>query len=152
VCRKNASSICRHDTHFHVSCGFSMYTSSGYWSKCLIIIFSLLLGETSSHKSSFVHLYIVIYNMLDRVDQLGSHHWLPPLSLKQGNLPRRSHISLKPIKLRSSLFNSWHLYVSPGRHLSLPSESKEEYFFKVSKPLSLSKIMITLSLHAPSKA
>jgi hypothetical protein len=48
-----------------------------YWSKCLVIIFSLLLGESFGHKSSFVHLYIVICNMLDLVDKLGSHHQLP---------------------------------------------------------------------------
>jgi hypothetical protein len=51
-----------------------MYTSSDYWSKCLIIIFSLLLGESSGHKSGFVHLYVAINNMFDLVDQLGSHH------------------------------------------------------------------------------
>jgi hypothetical protein len=54
-----------------------MYTSFGYWSKYLVIIFSLLLGEYFGHKSSIVHLYAAINNMFDLVDQFGSHHSLP---------------------------------------------------------------------------
>jgi hypothetical protein len=81
-----------------------------YWSKCLVIVFSLLLGESSGHKSGFVHLYIVICNMLDLLDQSwkspltsflvsrknpypSPSDWLPSLSLKQGNLLRRFHVS-----------------------------------------------------------
>jgi hypothetical protein len=47
-----------------------------YWSKCLIKVFSLLLGESSEHKSGFVHLYVVICNMLDLLDQT----WKSPLT------------------------------------------------------------------------
>jgi hypothetical protein len=81
-----------------------------YWSKCLVIVFSLLLGESSGHKLGFVHLYIVICNMLDLLDQSwkspltsflvlrknpypSPSDWLPSLLLKQGNLPRRFHVS-----------------------------------------------------------
>jgi hypothetical protein len=81
-----------------------------YWTKCLIIVFSLLLGESSGHKSGFVHLYTTICNMLVLLDQSWNSlstsllvlrknpypnpsDWLPPLPLKQGNLPRRFHIS-----------------------------------------------------------
>jgi hypothetical protein len=49
--------------------GCSIYIVSDYWSKCLVIVFSLLLGESSGQKLGFVHLYIVICNMLDLLDQ-----------------------------------------------------------------------------------
>ena len=88
----------------------SIYTSFDYWSKCLVIVFSLLLGESSGHKLGLVHLYIVICNMLVLLDQSwkslltsllvsrknpypSPFDWLPSLSLKQGNLPRRFNIS-----------------------------------------------------------
>jgi hypothetical protein len=94
-----------------------------YWRKCLVIVFSLLLGESSGHNSIFVHC-----NMLDLLDQswkstltsllvsrknpyLSLSDWLPSLSLKQGNLPRRFHISFSVIGL------SWHLSPSLGRCL-----------------------------------
>jgi hypothetical protein len=81
-----------------------------YWRKCLVIVFSLLLGESSGHKSGFVHLYIVICNILYLLYQSlkspltsllvsrknpypSPSNWLPRLSLKQGNLPRIFHIS-----------------------------------------------------------
>jgi hypothetical protein len=47
-----------------------------YWNKCLVIVFSLLLGESSGHKLGFVHLYTVICNMLDLEDQ----SWKSPLA------------------------------------------------------------------------
>jgi hypothetical protein len=81
-----------------------------YWSKCLVIVFSLLLGESSGQKLGFVYLYSVICNILDLLDQYWKSpltsllvsrknpypslsDWLPPLLLKQGNLPRIFHIS-----------------------------------------------------------
>lgn len=64
--------------------------------------------------------------------------WLPPLPLKQGNIPRRFHVSDKSLKLRSNLLNSWHIFVNLGRHLF--------------SHMIISKIMLTLSIHAPSKA
>jgi hypothetical protein len=45
-------------------------------SKCLIIVFSILLGESSGQKSNFVHLYTIICNMLDLLDQ----SWKSPLT------------------------------------------------------------------------
>ena len=44
--------------------------------------------------------------------------------LEQGNLPIRSHISSKPLKLQSSLLNPWHMSISPRRRLSLPFDSE----------------------------
>jgi hypothetical protein len=78
--------------------------------KCLVIVFSLLLGESCRHKLGFVHLYTIICNMLDMSDQSwkspltsllllrknpypNPFDWIPLLSLKQGNLLRRFHVS-----------------------------------------------------------
>ena len=80
-----------------------------YWSKCLIIVFSLLLGEYSGQKLGSVCIYIVICNMLDLLDQSwkspltfllvlrknpypSPFDWLPSLSLKQWNLLRIFHV------------------------------------------------------------
>jgi hypothetical protein len=99
--RNHGCSVCLHE---HWNYFFD------YRSKCLVIVFSLLLGESYGHKLGFVHLYTVICNMLDLLDQSWKSpltsllvsrknpypilfDWLPPLSLKQGNLPRRFHIS-----------------------------------------------------------
>jgi hypothetical protein len=46
--------LCRLILMNHV---YYIYTSSNYWRKCLFIVFSLLLGESSGHKLGFVHLY-----------------------------------------------------------------------------------------------
>jgi len=45
-----------------------------YWSKCLVIVFSLLLGESFGHNLVFVHLYTVICNMIDLLYQSWSFH------------------------------------------------------------------------------
>jgi hypothetical protein len=42
--------------------GCSIYTFSDRWSKCLVIVFYLLLEKSSGHKLGFVHIYIVICN------------------------------------------------------------------------------------------
>lgn len=49
----------------------------GNWSKSLIIVFSLFLGESSSHKPCLVFIDTPICSVLNLVYLLGSHYWLP---------------------------------------------------------------------------
>ena len=96
-----------------------------YWSKCLVIVFSLLLGESSRHTSVFYTSAtclicidqswksILTSLLVSRKNPYPSlSNWLPSSLLKQGNLPGDF---ISPSSFWSyDLVFPWHLSPSPG--------------------------------------
>lgn len=74
------------------------------WSEGLLIINSIYLWETSSHKLSFVLLNAAICSILDLVEPSRSHHWLSP---------QVSTLSPKH-------YSSWWKHIFPPWHPSKP--------------------------------